>query len=217
MRNRSLLGALLLSCLLVPLTSCSTSPALTSITIIPTSINFGGGGLSLQLIATGYYTRPGHLTITKDITDQVSWVTAAAGCVTVSNTGLIISGFDTCSNIPVTASAPGFHGYISAYMTVNVTQPTTTGAVTSLSISRSAQKYGAVQFTAMGVTADGTRAKLSGQPVWQSTDNMVATIDKSTGVLETIGAGRTTISAVYTNPDGTTAAGVTHFDVAPEN
>ena len=65
--------------------------------------------------------------------------------------------------------------------------------------------------------ADGTMFKLTGQPKWTSTDNEVATIDEATGLVSTLGAGRSTIVAVYTNPDGTTAVGVTHLFVATKN
>jgi hypothetical protein len=123
MRYRPLLGVLALACALVPSTSCTVSPSLTSIVVSPSTMNFGGAGLQAQLIATGYYTHPDHPAITRDITDQVSWQSSAMQCVTVSNTGMLISGSDVCSNILVTASAPGYNGLISGTMTVNVTQP----------------------------------------------------------------------------------------------
>lgn len=210
--RRSLFGALLLIAAVLPITSCTTNPSLTSITINPNLINFGGSGLTVQLIATGYYTRPGHATVTRNITDSVNWVSAATGCVTVTPAGLITSGFDICANIPVTASAPGFHGYISAFMTVNVTQPAA-GAVTHLSISHTASPTGGVQFTATGTTADGANVPLTGRIVWTSTDSEVGSIDKSSGILTSLAGGRTTISAVYTNPDGTTAVAVTKIVV----
>jgi hypothetical protein len=128
MRYRSLLGVASLACALASLTSCTTSPSLTSIVVNPTTMNFGGSGLTGQLIATGYYTHPDHPAVTRDITNQVSWQSAATQCVTVTQTGFITSGPNICSNILVTASSPGFNGLISGSMTVNVTQPTSSGA-----------------------------------------------------------------------------------------
>ncbi len=55
---------------------------------------------------------------------------------------------------------------------------------------------------------------LKNQPIWYSTDNQVATIDKVSGAVSTLASGRTTITAVYTNPDGSTAVGVLHYNVA---
>lgn len=220
MRHRSLLGVLLLVGLTLPLTSCSVDPALTSITIIPSSMTFGGAGLTAQLTAIGSYTRPGHAAVTKDITDSVTWQSSSAGCVTVSSTGLITSGVDICSNIVVTAAAPGFHGDIIGQMTVNVTAPPATTAVTSLRFTQAPQ-FGVVgntaQFSVMGVTANGALVKLQGTPTFTTTDNLVASVNKATGLVSIRGTGETTIVATYTNPDGTTAVGVTHMRVPGVN
>ena len=216
MRHRSLLGVLLLVGLTLPLTSCSVDPALTSITIIPNNITFGGAGLTAQLTAIGNYTRPGHAAVTKDITDSVTWQSSAAGCVTVSSTGLLTSGANICSGIVVTAAAPGFHGDIVGQMTVTTTAPPTTAVVTGLRFTQ-APRFGSVgstaQFSVMGVTANGSLVKLQGTPTFTSTDNLVASANKTTGLVSIAGTGVTTIVASYTNPDGTTAVGVTHLNV----
>lgn len=122
MRYRALMGAVLMAFVL-PFTSCTTSPGLTSIVVSPSTMNFGGAGLTAQLTAIGYYTHPNHPPITKDITTQVTWKSSSTDCVTVTNTGFITTGGNICSNILVTASSPGFNGLISGTMTVNVTQP----------------------------------------------------------------------------------------------
>ena len=223
MRYRPLVGALLLG-MLVPLTSCINSPSLTSITIAPTAMNFGGPGLNAQLIATGYYTHPGHPAETKDITDQVSWSTSASECVTVNNTGMITSGDDSCSNILVTASAPGFPGLISASMTVNVTQPTTggtgptgagdVGTITIIPSSQSVPIVGdTAQFLAIGTTSSGATVNLDGLVSWNSSSPQVAKIDQITGLATAEGQGTSTITALYTNADGTTATGTASFTV----
>lgn len=216
MRHRSLLGVLLLVGLTLPLTSCSVDPALTSITIIPNTLTFGGAGLTAQLTAVGTYTRPNHAAVTKDITDSVTWQSSSAGCVTVTSMGLITSGADICSGIVVTAAAPGFHGDIVGQMTVNTTAPPTGAAVTGLRVTQSSQ-FGSVghtvHFSVMGVTAEGSLVKLSGQPTWKSTDNQVASVDAASGRVSVSGVGRTTIVATYTNPNGTTAVGVAHLRV----
>lgn len=121
MRFRSLLGALLVMGLTVSLSSCTASPGLTSIVVSPSTMNFGGAGLTAQLTAVGYYTHPNHPPITKDITTQVTWESSAPQCVTVTNTGFITTGGNTCSNILVNASMQGFNGLITGSMTVNVT------------------------------------------------------------------------------------------------
>ncbi|HUX44068.1 MAG TPA: Ig-like domain-containing protein [Terracidiphilus sp.] len=216
MRHRSLLGVLLLVGLTLPLTSCSVDPALTSINIIPATVNFGGPGLTTQLTAVGYYSRPDHADVTKDITDTVTWQSSAPSCVSVSTTGLIISGNDICSGIVVTAAAPGFHGDIIGQMTVNVTAPPTTAVVTSLRFTQ-APPLGSVghtaQFSVIGRTAAGASVQLQGHPTWKTTDNQVASVDAASGLVTLRGVGSSTIVATYTNPDGTTAVGVAHLRV----
>lgn len=224
MRDRSLLGALLLIGALVPITSCINSPSLTSIVVTPNVMNFGGAGLTTQLTATGYYTHPGHAAITKDITNQVTWASSTTGCVTVSNTGLITSGQDICSNILVSASASGFHGTITGTMTVNVTQPTsgsggnTIPDVTSITLIPSSATVATigetVQFVAIGNLSGGGTVDLTSVSTWRSSQISVASVS-TTGVATALSAGTTTISAVFTNADGTSASGSGSLTVSP--
>jgi Bacterial Ig-like domain (group 2) len=226
MRYRPPVGAFLLLGLVLPLTSCVESPSLTSITISPTNMNFGGAGLQAQLTATGYYSHPGHPTATKDITDSVTWSSSATECVTVSSTGVITSGSDACSNILITASAAGFPGYISANMTVNVTQPssggggggtTTNGDVATISIIPGTQSVGrpgdTAQFLAIGTTSSGATVSLQGLVAWNSSSPQVATISASSGLATALTQGTSTITALYTNADGTAATGTASFTV----
>lgn len=220
MRDRSLLGALLLAAIaVVPITSCTTTASLTAIAVSPTAVTATPSfGLQNQFTAIGTYSRPGHAAITKDITNQVNWASATPQMVTVDQTGLATVTGAVIGNTTISASAQGFHGIIVGSATFTVQNPTTTGGVTGLAIGTSLRSLptvgSTVQFTALGKTANGATAKLSGEPVWTSTDSEVATIDKATGVLTTLGGGHTTVIATYTNPDGTTAVGVTHLLVA---
>jgi hypothetical protein len=235
MPTRFCFGALLLACLILPLTSCSNSPSLTSITVSPSTVSFTGAGLSTQLKATGYYTHPNHPAKTEDITGQVTWKSSADECVSVSATtpGLITSGSITCTDIPVTASAPGFNGLISGSMTVNVTKSSTGGGsgsstdVTSLTIIPSSQTVATIgqtgQFIAIGTTGAGTTENLSSTAVWTSSSTSVATIcsagsaapctTSTDGLATATGAGTATITAVYANADGTSATGQATFTV----
>jgi hypothetical protein len=209
MRDRSLFGALLLVGALVPITSCSVSPGLTSIVVTPSVMNFGGPGLTTQLQAIGHYTRPDHADVTKDITKEVTWASATTDCVTVNSTGLITSGQNICSGIEIRAYAQGFHGTIVGYMTVNVTQP---GALNtdvaqvfvSPAFPAPVSPGALLQFAAAGKTAGGAPATLTNPVAWSSSNTGVATIDAS-GRATAIAKGTTTITASYTNADGTSA------------
>lgn len=215
MRRGSLLGALLLVSIIIPITSCSNSPSLTSIVVSPSVMNFGGPGLTTQLTAVGHYSRPNHVDITKDITAEVSWASATPQCVTVNSTGLITSGGNICSGILVTASAQGFHGLIQGTMTVNVTQPSSAANNVALVIvtpqTPAPQAVGTqLTFTAQGYDGAGNPITLVNPPTWTSSSPAVASIVASTLAINTANAtmlstGTTTINATYTNTDGTVA------------
>jgi hypothetical protein len=224
MRNRSLLGALLIIGVLIPITSCTSSPSLTSIAVTPTTMNFGGAGITTQLTAIGSYTHPGHPAITKDITGQVNWTSATPDCVTVSSTGLITSQGDVCSNILISASMPGFNGLITGTMTVNVTQPsggsggggTGNVDVTTIAIiptSQSVQSPGeTAQFLAIGTASNGATVNLTNLVTWASSSVQIATISAA-GTATAVGQGTATITALFTNLDGTAVTGVATFTV----
>jgi hypothetical protein len=224
MRYRSPLGALLLLGMSLSLTSCINSPSLTSISISPNIMNFGGAGLQANLIATGSYTHPGHPAETRNITNSVTWSSSATECVTVNTSGVITSGSDSCSGILITASAPGFNGTISASMTVNVTQPTTGGTgpagagdVTSITIIPGSQSVPIVgdtaQFLAIGTTSTGVTENLDGVVAWTSSSPQVGTIGGTSGLAMAVGQGTSTITALYTNADGSAATGTATFTV----
>lgn len=209
MRNRSLSGALLLIGALIPITSCSNSPGLTSIVVTPSVMNFGGAGLTTQLTAIGYYTHQGHPPVTKNITAEVNWASATPQCVTVTSTGLITSGQNICSGIPITASMGGFNGIITGSMTVNVTQPGAASSdVATVVVTPTNPAPLAVgtqlQFVAVGYTSAGTQVTLTNPVAWGSSATGVATI-APTGIATAVAAGTTTITGGYTNADGTQA------------
>jgi len=217
MFDRSLFKGLMLIGIALPIASCTSSPSLTSIVVTPTTVNFGGPGLTTQLTATGSYTHPNHPAETQNITNQVTWASSAPECATVSSTGLITSGNNVCSNILVTASAPGFNGLISGSMTVNVTQSTSgtgSGDIVTVSVLPATQTVASlnvpIQYEAVGTTAGGATVALNNYPLqlkWVSSNGAVATIGAATGLATTEGAGTTTITATFTNADGTGAIG----------
>ena len=216
MRLRSSLGALLLVGALAPLTSCSNDPSLTSIAVTPSSVTTSmTNGLKIYFTAIGSYTRPGHTAVTQDLTDQVTWSSSWPQFVVVDSSGVAtVTGYGYGVG-QIQAAAPGFHGVIVGTAAFTISQPTTTNSrgVQSLSLVPDGETASGVRFKARGVTADGETVELPAQPEWISTNNLVATIDKTSGVLSKIGPGRTTLTAVFTNPDGTTAVGKTSFTI----
>jgi hypothetical protein len=91
------------------LPSCGHDQQLISISVTPTTETFGASnipvtadaGLNVQLRALGTYIHP---PVTKDITDQVAWVSNTPGIATVSSTGLLTATGLDCGSSIVTAT-----------------------------------------------------------------------------------------------------------------
>jgi uncharacterized protein YjdB len=81
-----------------------------------------------------------------------------------------------------------------------------TGAVVSLAIIPTAQTVATAgqttQFIAIGTTSNGSTLYLTNSVTWSSSTPTVATIGVATGLATAVGAGSTTITALYTNPAG---------------
>ena len=220
MRYRPLLGAVLAMCFMVPLTSCINSPELSSIVITPdaytiTLASDGYGGY-WSYEATGYYTHPGHTATTKDITDQVTWTSLAPIMVTISDTGVATPTGLATGTSQITASAPGFHGVVvSNASTFTVQSPSSSSARSVRTLSIVPSQNQEAPFAVTGKTADGGTVSVTDRLTWLSSNPLAATIDKNTGAIKVIGAGQTTITAIYTNADGGMAMGTRALTVAP--
>jgi trimeric autotransporter adhesin len=230
--NNRFIGLLLLLCPLAFVTSCS-SPSLTSIVISPstftTSLAFLPNGevapaneqVWTQYTATGYYSHPNHPAITKDLTDQVTWVSYTPLLVTVNSSGVAsVTGAATGLS-QITATMPGFNGLIisnASTITVNLPSTITSSDVVSISIQpASLTVKGAGQtlgFSAIGMTGTGESVDVTSESTWTSSNAGVATMNASTpGSGKTIGVGSTTITAAFTNADGLQAVGFTNLTV----
>jgi trimeric autotransporter adhesin len=231
MLYRSSLGALLLTAALLPVVSCSTSPSLTSITISPgsytTTLVLTASGASAPtseqgqtlFTATGYYTHPGHPAETKDLTNEVNWLSYTPELVTVASNGVATVTGGAIGSTQVTASLAGFNGdVISTPSTFTVTLPTATKTsdVTTLTITPAnpiileGQSAG---FSAIGTTGNGGSENLTNQSVWTSSNPTVCAINAATGVCNSTALGTAAITATYTNPDGIEVTGYTVLSV----
>jgi hypothetical protein len=228
MRDRSLFRALLMLAAVIPFTSCSTNPSLTSITLTPSGYNALLGPCGTEQVvanftAMGAYNRPGHATVTRDITDSVTWYSYDTQLVTMSSTGVMsvvtcaTPGSTFQASTLISASAQGFHGLISATASVALVEPTTTPAVVSLSIVKTSGTIGSAQYVAVGKTADGTLVPLANRATWVSDNPQVVRMNGQTGFARAIAAGHATLTATYTNADGSKAVGTTEFGSLSEN
>lgn len=232
MRYRPLLGMLAISVLTMPLVSCINSPSLTSIVISPstftTSLALLPNGqvapsnqqIWTQYTATGYYTHPGHPAATKDLTNQVTWLSYTPLLVTVNSSGVATVTGSAIGFSQITASMPGFNGVIvsnASIFTVNAPSAAATGDVTSLAISPTNPTLsgpGKTEgFVVVGTTGDGQTLPLTDLSTWTSSNPNVATIGSKTGLATAVGAGTSEIVAAYTNGDGLTVTAVTQLTV----
>jgi len=225
MFDRFRLGALGLICLVLPFTGCSSSTEIDSIQVTPTTLSFGGVGLTAQLTATGIVGHGSHPSSSVDVTNQATWSTASKDVATVSSSGLVTSV--GAGVIEITASMKGFGGVISGSSTVTVTVASTGGGggstntdVTSLSIIPSSQSVASpnqqIQFVAIGTYASGATANLTNSSgiAWTSSSSSVAKIGTNTGLATAVSQGTTTITAIYTNTsDNSVATGTVTLTV----
>jgi hypothetical protein len=234
MFNRFCFGALLLACLALTFTGCNNTPGLTTIVISPATVTVTLAppgfqqGIN-QYKAIGYYGHADHQT-TADITSQVTWSSSGTQVATINSSGLATAtgynpstgeGWTGITNI--TASAPGFNGVIvSNNATFTVTSCTSCvnsdiSTITVLPATQTIASLGVpIQFEAVGLTVSGTSEALTNLAGihWVSSAPSVATINAATGLATTVGSGTTTITATFTNSDGSGAVGSATLTVA---
>lgn len=218
MFRRLSLGALLLSAVVLPLTSCSNPSGLDSISISPASPSLTAGQ-SVQFSAVGTYGNGSHPT-TQTITSGVTWNSSNPAVATIDAAGLattLAAGTTT-----ITASTNGFKGPLTASTSITVTVTTTGGgaggSVTSVSVTPAVQTALTIgqtaPFTAVGTTSTGATELLTTAATWTSSNTGVATIVANTGVATAVATGTTTITASYTNTaSGAAVNGTAQFTV----
>ena len=114
--------------------SCTHDQQLVAISVEPTSQTFGAAnipvpadaGLQVQLRALGHYIHP---PVTKDVTDQVVWVSNTPQIATVTSTGLLTAAGEACGGALVSATItnnfsagnrPSTGALVTGTMTTNV-------------------------------------------------------------------------------------------------
>lgn len=212
MRNRLLMGALTVVGVGLSLSGCTNPSGLDSISISPNSQALAVGQTA-QLSAIGTYGNASHAS-TQPLTSGVTWTSNAATVAQVSTTGLVTAiGAGTAT---ITASAQGFRGPVSSTATITVGSTSgsgggTGGSVVSIAVIPSSQTVATAgqttQFIAIGTTSTGATEYLTNTVAWDSSNIQVATIGATTGLATAVGAGSTTITALYT--DATSGSVVT--------
>jgi uncharacterized protein YjdB len=220
MRNRLLFGALSVLGLIFPLTGCTNPSGLDSIVISPSTQSLAVGQTT-QLNVTGTYGNANHLS-TKPVTAGVTWSSNTPSVATVDATGIVTGIGNGTSTI--TATAQGFNGPVSSSATVTVgTSGGTggsggTGTIVSIAVIPSSQSVATAgqttQFIAIGTSSTGATSYLTNVVAWSSSTPAVATIGAATGLATAVGAGTTTITALYTSTTGSVVTGIATLTVS---
>ncbi len=219
MHDRDFLSrVLLLIAIALPIAGCTNSQV-DELVVTPNAISMPVGDTA-QLTATGIYGHgSNHPTTTQDLTDQVTWTTTSVDVATVSPTGLVTATGP--GSIQVTASIHGFTGTLTAFSQITVPQSSGGsgsggGAVVSLAIIPTSQSVAipgeTAQFLAIGTTSSGSTVNLTGAVSWSSSSQQIATIGVNTGFATAVGAGTSTITALYST-NGNTLTGTATFTV----
>jgi uncharacterized protein YjdB len=179
-------------------------------------------GLAQLFTATGTYTD----STTQDLTTAVTWSSSATSIATISNAASSKGRATTLSAGTTTITAIHPASGVSASTVLTVTSAT----LVSLEISptNSSKSLGlSQQFTATGTYTDSSTQDLTSSITWASSSIGVATISNavgSKGLVSTVSAGNTTISATHPSSGisaSTTftvsAATLVSIDITPSN
>jgi uncharacterized protein YjdB len=166
------------------LTVTSAAANLTSIVVSPTAASISIN-TSQQFTATGNYSDGSSA----DLTNIVTWNSSSTATATINANGLVNAIAAGSTNISASL------GGISQSTTLTVTAPT----VVSIAVTPVGLTLGIginQQFVATATYSDGSSSDLSSGVTWTSSSTSVASV-VSSGLVTTVGAGQTTITATY--------------------
>jgi uncharacterized protein YjdB len=218
MFRRTCLNALLVAGVALAVSGCTSgNTSVSSITVSPTAQSVAVGQTA-QFTASGTVLHGTHPPTTQDETSSVTWSSSAPAIATVNAEGLATAV--AAGTATITATVPG--GSVTpAVGTITVTGSgggqTVSGDVTAITVIPGTQAVASAgnttQFFAIGTTSTGVTENLSGLVAWSSSSTNIVTINSSTGFATGAAPGTATITALFTNPDKTVAAGTATFTV----
>ena len=188
---------------------------LATVSIIPSAQSVGSPGETSQFIAIGT-TSTGA---TEDLTGQVIWSSSSTPIATINATGLATGvGQGTTTLTAIATNSDGTVVTGTATFTV-VGGPAE--QVTALNVYPGSQSATAAdqqsQFFVLATEGNGLQFDVTGQVVWTSSNLAVATIgtagNGTPGLVTAVGTGATSITATYTNVDGSKVVGAGAYSV----
>jgi hypothetical protein len=186
-------------------TGGATGGEVVSLAVIPGTQVVASANQTSQFIAIG----PTSSGATENVTNQVLWGSSSAQVATINSSGLAsatgqgtatISAIFTNTDKSVAAGTSTFTvtGAVSEEITALTLSPTTQ------SLSATGQSS---QFIALGTSGAGLELNVTSAPgiSWSSSVSTVATVSP-TGLVAGVNPGQCTVTAIFTNPDGSVAS-----------
>jgi len=175
-----------------------SNATITTMTVTPATLSIPKG-LTTQFATTGTFSDA----TTQDLTFDAVWSSTPGTFATVSNNpvnkGLATATAIGNESIIATFGAVPVSGTATLTVTAATMQSITVTPANSIKIGTAT-----VNFTATGNYSDGTAVDITSSVVWASSLTDVATIEATSGVATTKGAGTTTISATLNGIRGIT-------------
>jgi len=182
------------------------NPNIVSISVIPNSQSVASPGQTSQFIAIGTNGSGG----TVDLSNKVTWSSSSPQIATITNTGVataVSQGTSTITALYTNAS----DGTVATGTGTFAVAGGVPEQITGLTIypgSQSLVQSEQTQFFVVGTQGtNGLQTDVTKGVAWTSTDTNVGTIGSAgngtPGLATAVGAGSTTITATWTNPDKT--------------
>ncbi len=194
---------------LLSVASCGDPQELVSITVQPSAETIGASnipviqdaGIQVQLKAYGDYIHP---PVTKDITDQVTWLSNTPQLFTVSSTGLLTATGELCGGAIISASVTtnsdssgvsSSGAVVTGSMTANVVCFTSSGSGggPALTVTFAGTGSGTVLISPLNISC-------SGACVYEVPSGTELTLTANPGTNSTFGSWQNCNSPPSTNP-----------------
>jgi uncharacterized protein YjdB len=176
-----------------------TSATLTSIVVSPPNPSLPAG-YQLQFLATGHYSDGS----TQDLTTQANWASSNTAVATISNAPGA-RGRATAVSVGSTTISATFGG-INGSTLLTVTSATLS-SVAIVPATATVNKGASTKLAAEGTFSDGSKANVTEQANWSSSQNSVATVSNLPGSKGTVTggfvSGTATITATVAGKSGT--------------
>ena len=196
----------------------SASTTLTVTAAIPTALQVTPDDKTVPKGAAGYFTATVYYTddSSRDVTKESTWESSNTDVVHISSSG---------QNAGYAQALEGGTSTITAYFegqndsTGIIVTTSTLESIQVSPVNESVAKGLNVQYSAIGIFSDNTKADLTQHATWKSSNTPVATVD-SGGQAHGVDVGETTISAFFGGLSASTtltvtAATVTSLQVTP--